>query len=395
VRKEYNALKNASCKRLQIQSNYFKGEEKMTQINWVKQIAVVLLVLVLSIGTVACSSGQSEKASADKPVSANAGSADKTADLKIDKNNKAPMTVTLAGGSVGGFWSGMGQVISKAFANSYPGSAATYEPGSGAGNVKLIDEGQVELGIVQAIEVIVAKNGIAPFTKKYDNMMALGTIYDNAVLQISVRKDFADKYGVKSLADIASKKAPARIAINQKGNMNSLGANTLLEINGITEKTLKDWGGSLTWAGSAQRFEAMQNNRMDISMDFVFTPDSKVEETAVNTELVLWGIDQKSIDGLKKTWDLDEIIVPKGTYKWQKEDVKTVTLSAIILVSKKTSVQDQYKMAKSLVDQIEVIRALHPAMKDLTKEKLANTGSTPLAPGAKAFYEEVGAIKKQ
>jgi TRAP transporter TAXI family solute receptor len=366
----------------------------MNQNKWVKQTAIVLLTFVLSIGTVACSGGQSEKVSADKPVSSTAGISEKTSDLKIDKNNKAPMTVTLAGGSVGGFWSGMGQVISKAFADSYPGSAATYEPGSGAGNVKLIDEGQVELGIVQGIEVIAAKNGLAPFTKKYDNLMALGTIYDNAVLQISVRKDFADKYGVKSFADIASKKAPARIAINQKGNMNSLGANTLLEINGITEKTLKASGGSLTWAGSAQRFEAMQNNRMDISVDFVFSPDSKVEETAVNTDLVLWGIDQKSIDGLKKTWDLDEIVLPKGTYKWQKEDVRTVKLSAIILVSKKSSVQDQYKMAKALVDQIDVIRALHPAMKDMTKEKLANTGNIPLAPGVKAFYEEVGAIKK-
>ncbi|MGG2199796.1 TAXI family TRAP transporter solute-binding subunit [Paenibacillus validus] len=373
----------------------------MKQTKW-KQLPLTLLSFALSIGMAACSGAPSEKDAASQPAAASgasgasaaAGAAEPKADLQIDKNNKNPMTVTLAGGSVGGFWSGMGQVISKSFSTSYPGSAATYEPGSGAGNIKLIDEGQVELGIVQAIEVTAAKNGIAPFNKKYENLMALATIYDNAVLQVTVRKDFADKYGLTGLADISAKKAPARIAINQKGNMNSLGANTLLEVNGITEATLKQWGGSLTWTGSAQRFEAMQNNRMDISIDFVFAPDSKVEETAVNTELVQWSLDQKSKDALKKVWELNDIVVPKGTYKWQKEDVNTVTLSAVILVSKKASVQDQYKMAKALVDNVAILRELHPAMKEISAQKLADTGSVPLAPGAKALFEDVGALKK-
>lgn len=362
-----------------------------------KQMTVVLLMLSLAIAMTACGDQAAKTASAEsntQPASSASGSPETNANAEIDKNNKDPMTVTLAGGSVGGFWSGMGQVISQAFANAYPGSAATYEPGTGAGNIKLIDEEQVELGIVQAIEIIAANKGIAPFKKKYDNLMALGTIYDNAILQITVRKDFADKYGLKSLADVTAKKAPARIAINQKGNMNSLGAQTLLEVNGITEKTLKDWGGSLTWAGSAQRFEALQNNRMDISIDFVFAPDSKVEETAVNLDVELWSLDQKSIDALGKTWELKETVVPKGTYKWQQEDVKTVTLSAVILVSKKASVEQQYKMTKALVEQIEVLRALHPAMKDISPQKLASTGSTALAPGAKAYYEEIGAIGK-
>lgn len=367
----------------------------MKPVKW-KPLSFTLLACALTTGLAACSSAPPEKPAAGQQAAAVSAAAGQkgASELQIDKNDKSPMTVTLAGGSVGGFWSGMGQVISKSFATSYPGSAATYEPGSGAGNVKLIDEAKVELGIVQAIEVTAAKNGIAPFNKKYEDLMALGTIYDNAVLQVTVRKDFADKYGLKSLADITAKKVPARIAINQKGNMNSLGANTLLEINGITEASLKQWGGSLTWTGSAQRFEAMQNNRMDISIDFVFAPDSKVEETAVNTELVQWSLDQKSKDGLKKVWELNEIVVPKGTYKWQKEDIQTVTLSAIILVSKKASVQDQYKMAKALVDNLDILRELHPAMKEISAEKLANTGSVPLAPGAKALYEEVGAIKK-
>lgn len=361
------------------------------------RMKLILLVFALSIGTIGCSGSQSEKTASNNKVSsgsAASGQPEKPAAVNFDKTNKDPIKVTLAGGSVGGFWSGLGQVISKSFATEYPGSAATYEPGSGAGNIKLIDEGQVEIALVQSVEPIAAKLGMPPFTKKYDNLKALSTIYDNAVGHITVRKEFAEKYGTNSLADIVTKKIPARISINQRGNLNSMLSETLLEVNGITEKTLKDIGGSLLWAGSKQRYEAFQNNRLDISIDWVFAPDHNMEETSVNTPLILWNPDQKSIAEMKKKWELNDFVVPKGTYKWQKEDYKTLALPALILVSDKVSVQDQYKMAKALVDNLDILRALHPAMKNLTPQKMANTGSIPLVPGAKALFEEVGAIKK-
>jgi uncharacterized protein len=374
---------------------YANGGMEGMQKKWIKRTVYTGFIFAMSAGLIACSTQTSSQEGAQSASSgANSNSNEQAAAISIDKANKDALKATLAGGSVGGFWSGMGQVISKSFADSYPGSAATYEPGSGAGNIKLIDEEQVELAIVQNVEAVAAKNGIPPFAKKYENMMAIGTLYDNALMQVAVRKDFADKYGVKSLADIAAKKVPVRIGINQKGNLNSLAAMTALETNGITEKDLKTWGGSLTWAGSSQRWEAVSNNRMDISVDFVFAPDSKIQEAAVQTQLQIWSVDQKTIDTLKKEWELSAMTMPKSAYQFQQEDVQTVGISAILLASKKVSPTDQYKMAKSLVDNLKTIQALHPAMKDQSPQKLSNTGSIPLAPGAKELYEEVGAIKK-
>lgn len=350
---------------------------------------LTIIGCTLLTGMVACSNGESTQKSNASPA-ANTGT---VKSQPIDKTDTNAIKVTLAGGSVGGFWSGLGQVVSKSFADSYAGSAATYEPGSGAGNIKLVDEGQVELGLIQDVEGIAAIKGLPPFAQKYENMHAIGSIYQNASMQISVRDAFAKKYKVKSLKEIAEKKVPARIAINQQGNLNSLAANTALEANGITDKKLKDWGGSLTWEGSSQRWEAMGSNRMDITIDFVFAPDAKVQENAVQTDLQLWSVNQDTIDTLGKEWKLNAYTIPKGTYQFQKEDVQTVGINGIILVSDKVSATDQYKMAKSLVDNLKNIQALHPAVKNMTAENLADTGAIPLAPGAEAFYKEIGAIK--
>lgn len=362
---------------------------------------IYLIALVLLISLSACSGTGDQATSTGQPPAESGQSKVPTASNQdsgvssdeIDKENKDPFEVTLAGGSVGGFWAGLGQVISKAFATSYPGSAATYEPGSGVGNIKLIDENQVELGLVQSVEVVAALNGWEPFPKKYEGLMALATIYDNAVLQVIVRKDFADRHQVNSLADVAAKKIPAKIAINQLGNMNSAAAYSVLESYGITEESLKQWGGSLTWVGSQARFEAIQNGRADISLDYVFAPDAKVQETAINTPLVIWSIDDNAISAVNEKWQLEKTVIPKGTYDWQDEDVTTLALSALILTSNKISKQDHYKMAKALVDNLDILNSFHPAMKEISAEKMANTGSIPLAPGAEQFFKEIGALK--
>ncbi|MDN4075429.1 TAXI family TRAP transporter solute-binding subunit [Fictibacillus terranigra] len=359
--------------------------KKSTFTKW----GVMFICCMLITGMAACSDGESSQNDQSAPATSTASAKAQT----INKENTDAIKVTLAGGSVGGFWSGLGQVVSKSFGDSYGGSAATYEPGSGAGNIKLVDENQVELGIIQDVEGVAAEKGIPPFAHKYENMKAIATIYKNATMQIMVRDEFAKKHRVKSLKDIAKKEVPARIAINQQGNLNSLAAKTALESNGITEEKLKKWGGSLTWAGSSQRWDAMGSNRMDVSIDFVFAPDAKVQENEVHTDLQLWSVNQDTVDALKKEWELPAQTIPKGTYDFQKKDVQTVGMRGIILVSDKVNATDQYKMAKSLVDSLKNIQVLHPAMKDMTAKNLADTGTIPLAPGAEAFYKEIGAIK--
>src|SRR4051794_33084548 len=102
----------------------FKGDimSKNTFTKW----GLSIIGLTLLAGMTACSSSnESNQKAQSKPVASTASQKEQS----IEKTNTQPIKVTLAGGSVGGFWSGLGQVVSKSFADSYAGSAATYEPG--------------------------------------------------------------------------------------------------------------------------------------------------------------------------------------------------------------------------------------------------------------------------
>ena len=62
----------------------------------------------------------------------------------------APLKVTLAGGSVGGAWSAIGNAIGESIRRQAPGTAFSYEPGRDAANVQLVSTGRAQLGIAHA-----------------------------------------------------------------------------------------------------------------------------------------------------------------------------------------------------------------------------------------------------
>ena len=57
------------------------------------------------------------------------------------------LKLTMAGGSVGGAWSAIGNAIGETIRRESPGAAFSYEPGRDAANVQLVATGRVQLGI--------------------------------------------------------------------------------------------------------------------------------------------------------------------------------------------------------------------------------------------------------
>ena len=90
------------------------------------------------------------------------------------------LRLTLAGGSVGGAWSAIGNAIGEAIRREHPGTAFSYEPGRDAANVTLVSQGRVQLGIAHAQIALRAIKGEAPFDRAMPDIRGVSLIDSEA-----------------------------------------------------------------------------------------------------------------------------------------------------------------------------------------------------------------------
>ena len=153
---------------------------------------------------------------------------------------QASYNITLCGASPGGLWSMLGAGVDAAVKQSHPGSIVTYQTsGGGFANVALLQQGKCDLALIHDAEAVLARDGKAPFKAPVDSIRTIAVMYTWAPMQVIMNKDFAEKYGIKTLSDITAKKAPARVLLNKRGNVASQVGASMLEAVGAEANNLK------------------------------------------------------------------------------------------------------------------------------------------------------------
>lgn len=302
--------------------------------------------------------------------------------------------LTLSGASPGGLWSLLGEGTSAAIAKSFPGSSLSYQTsGGGLANIMLVSKGKVEMGLAHGVEIKTALDGKDPFKEPIKNLTALAYFYNWAPMQYVIRKDFAEKYGIKSVQDIADKKPPIRVAVNQKGNMVEYMNRMIFEESGFTYEDIDSWKGQVVYVHSKEMANLMRDRRIDMFGNGVFAPHSSILETANGINVTLLPLSQSVIDSVSVKTGTDPFVIKKSAYDFIDIDVPTVALGCMAIVQKEMSQEDVYLITKALVENIDAIRNVHKSMKNLTPELMASQSVIPYHPGAEKLYREKGLIK--
>ncbi|MDP2622130.1 MAG: TAXI family TRAP transporter solute-binding subunit [Hyphomicrobiales bacterium] len=302
--------------------------------------------------------------------------------------------LTLSGASPGGLWSLLGAGVDGAVRAAYPGSVVTYQTsGGGIANIVIVDRGEAQMGLAHAQELKMALDGVEPFKAPVKSMRAIAYLYTWAPMHLIVTKDFADKYGLKSLADIKAKKAPARIAINKRGNIAGDVSVAMLEAAGITEQDLESWGGKIVYAASGEQSDLLLNRRIDMVDNSLFVGHSSVRKIDESLDVVMLSVPKDIADAVNAKMSTEPFTIPADSYKNQKEPVETITLSAGLVVNENMSDDDAYTLSKALYENIDKIQAVHGSMKALNKELMASMTVVPYHPGAVRYLKEAGLLK--
>lgn len=253
--------------------------------------------------------------------------------------------------------------------------------GGGVANVNGIRSGEFNFGIMQSDHQFKAMNGLEPFKAEgaMEDIRAVLSL-QSEVFTILARRDAK----IASFDDLKGK----RVNI---GNPGSGQRDTLEEIMRV-----KGWDKSAFALAAelkpAEQASALGDNNIDAMTYFVGHPNGAIQEATTTVDAVLVPVTGADIDKLladKSYYTKTEI--PGGLYKGNDNATPSIGGKAVLSTSAKADPEVVYQLVKSVFDNLDRFKRLHPAFKDLKAEDMIKVGLTaPLHEGAERYYKERG-----
>lgn len=202
------------------------------------------------------------------------------------------------------------------------------------------------------------------------------------VLAVVARADA----GIKSFDDLKGK----RVNIGNPGSGQRGTMEVLLNAKGWSS----DDFALATELKAAEQSAALCDNQIDAMVYTVGHPSGSIQEATTACDSVLVDVSGASVDGLiDKNSFYRSATIPGGMYRGNDADVSTFGVGATFVTSDKVSDEAVYTVVKSVMENIEDFKKLHPAFANLDPKSMATAGlSAPLHPGAAKYYKEAGLI---
>ena len=253
--------------------------------------------------------------------------------------------------------------------------------GGGVANVNGIRSGEFNFGIMQSDHQYKAMKGVEPFKAEgpMDDIRAVFSL-QSEVFTILARKDAK----VASFDDLKGK----RVNIGKPGPGQR---DTFEEIMGV-----KGWDKSafslVSELKPAEQASALGDNNIDAMSYFVGHPNGAIQEASTTTDTVLVPVTGLEIDKLlaeKSYYSKAEI--PGGLYKGSPNPTPSIGGKAVLSTSAKADPEVVYQLVKSVFDNLDRFKRLHPAFADLKEADMIKVGlSAPLHEGAVRYYKGRG-----
>ena len=246
-------------------------------------------------------------------------------------------------------------------------------------NINAIKRGLLNYGVAQSDRVYQAYNGAGSWKgKPYKGLRTVFSVHPETVMLVT-RKDT----GIKSVGDLKGR----RVNIGNPGSGQRGNAEDILQLAGLDKN--KDISAEGLQQNEANR--ALVDKKIDAFFYTVGNPWGGGLEIANSTELAMIPLDSDAVKkfvGGNSYYVLTDI--PGGIYKGVDQAVPTYAVKATFVTGEKESEEEVYNVVKTVFDNLDRLRQLHPAFKILKPKDMLKGLAAPMHPGAIRFYKEKG-----
>lgn len=284
--------------------------------------------------------------------------------------------VNIATGGTAGTYYPLGGALAELMnANIKNMNASAQSTGASVANVNMLKDGSVDVAFIQNDIAYYAAEGKEMFKdNKVANLRGLAALYPETIQFVTTK----DK-GIKSIADLKGKK----VAVGASGSGAEANARQILAAYGITYDDI-----NVQYLSFGEAADALKDGNVDVGVVVAGFPTAAIQDLAANRSAQIVNIDPKIAEDLKAKYPYyTKIIIPKGTYPGQEEDVSTVAVKCVIVTTDKMSDELGGQIVKAIYEHLDRMKAAHAVGKYITKDTALEGMSIKMNAGAEKYLK--------
>ena len=248
-------------------------------------------------------------------------------------------------------------------------------------NINTIRSGDLDMGVAQSDWQYHAYNGTSKFKDSgaFKELRAVFSVHPEPFTVVA-RADA----GIKNFMDLKGK----RVNIGNPGSGQRGTMEVLMKALGWDKSTFA----LASELKASEQSSALCDNKIDAMVYTVGHPSGSIKEATTTCDTVLVSVNGPAVDKLVKDNDFYRTaVIPGGMYRGNPNDTNTFGVGATFVSSTKADANTVYHVVKSVFENFDSFRKLHPAFANLKKSEMVKDGlSAPLHDGASKYYKEAG-----
>lgn len=250
-------------------------------------------------------------------------------------------------------------------------------------NLNTLRGGGLDFAVTQSDWQYHSYNGTAIFGNQgsFSNLRSLFSLHTEA-FNVIVRADS----DIRKFDDLAGKK----VNIGNYGSGSRATMEVIIREKGWTNETFK----LASELKSAEQPQALCDKKIDVMIYNTGHPNGAVQEVATSCDVRIIPVEGPAIDRMvSRSPYYAYTTIPGGTYRGIDKDVRTFGVKATLVTDKNVSDDIVYNLTKSVFENFNNFKRLHPVFENLKKKNLIYEGnSAPLHNGAKQYFRESGLL---
>lgn len=253
-------------------------------------------------------------------------------------------------------------------------------------NLKSIQSGEIDLGVVQSDWQYHAYNGSSRFKSngKFTELRSLFSVHAEP-FTVLAREDA----NINSFEDIKGK----RVNFGAPNSGQRATMDILLGLYGWSDADFS----KVTSMNPSEQAQALCDKKVDVIVYVVGHPNSSIKEATSACQTKLVNVKSAKLDSLiaKRSY-YDTAVIPANMYRGSPNETHTFGVGATIVATTRLPEHVAYEIVKTVFENHQAFTQLHPAFTNLTQKAMVTQYlSAPLHPGAIRYYKEVGLIKDE